>query len=386
MEVEAATATAANGVCHFPLHHLPSDLIDHAFTIANPHNFYLLAVLRLVCKELWRKIPLTILIYMADIGASFCGDLPVLKWIYNTSGIAHVNACASIAIARNDNDILSYIRDHLAYKTDANDLYDPRPKHGPPSNLPDSAYRFTHKESWPTSFEACPETVIGLFSASLQNGDIESIKWFAEHKERSWGINFDGNPRTLPAVLCYTTYEMPTESVQVMCKEFGADIWPLVLDVPSRFPKDACLFDIAKMNRPHGSNKAANMVRNMIESDTVRAIPAVFLAAYHDSDPTWPRPPLGRLSFSTRRTMNGEKHPLINNAWYTTYGLVYTWTNIPLKPMDDQPLFRNLPVARGPAASLMRKSALLRTNQFLLRILLQETICMFERKSHKIAV
>jgi hypothetical protein len=383
MEVEAATATAANGVCHFPLHHLPSDLIDHAFTIANPHNFYLLAVLRLVCKELWRKIPLTILIYMADIGASFCGDLPVLKWIYNTSGIAHVNACASIAIARNDNDILSYIRDHLAYKTDAKDLYDPRPKHGPPSNLPVSAYWFTRRERWPKSFEACPETVIGKFSASLQNGDLESIKWFAEHKERSWGINFDGNPRTLHAVLYYTTYEMPTESFQLMCKEFGVDIWPLILDVPSRFPKDASVFDIAKMNRPHGSDTAANMMLEMIERDAVCVIPAVFLAAYHDSDPVWSRPSLDMWSFFTRSTMNEEEHPLINDAWYPAYGLVYTWTNIPLKPMNDQPLFRNLPVVRGPTASLMRKSALLRTNQFLLRILLRETISAFERKMIK---
>lgn len=104
------------GSAYFALDKLSSDLIDYIFTIANPHYFYLLAVLRLVCKRLREKIPLTIYTHLADVGASFCGDLSVLRWIYNTVGIANVEGCITSAGVAGHVHVVTYLKSYLHLK------------------------------------------------------------------------------------------------------------------------------------------------------------------------------------------------------------------------------------------------------------------------------
>lgn len=101
------------GAFHFPLHLLPADLIDYIFTIAEPNLFYMLAILRQVCRTLWKKIPHRVLVHLAEIGASFAGDLRVLKHIYATTGIKYPARCRAAAEMTDQLETWTYLVNYL---------------------------------------------------------------------------------------------------------------------------------------------------------------------------------------------------------------------------------------------------------------------------------
>lgn len=98
---------------------LPKEIFFHMLCVVEPSYYYILPILRMVCKRLAASLarnvfPQSILYTTADLAAAYTGDTAALRYIYANFGLKNALGCMTLACQNGHTETFDYLANYLS--------------------------------------------------------------------------------------------------------------------------------------------------------------------------------------------------------------------------------------------------------------------------------